>query len=983
VEQEFRAPTPMTQTSGTRLGLLAVSLCWLLASYAYSSRRDAPDPKPTPAQAEFFENKIRPVFAQNCASCHGKDSQNAGLRLDSLAAIKKGGNSGPAIISGDPDHSLLIKAVQQTSDLKMPPDGTKLAANQIADLQTWIKMGAPWPDDPMASQNKPLWSLLPVQKPTIPKVKLKVWAQNPIDKFVLAKLEANQLHPAPVADRRTLIRRVTYDLIGLPPTDQETADFLSDKSPNAYEKVVDRLLDSPHYGEREARHWMDVARYADTKGYVFNEDRNYPTAYTYRDWLINAFNQDLPYNKFIVDQLAADQLPEVQDKSDRSSLAAMGFLTLGRRFLNSQPDIIDDRIDVTMRGLQAFTVGCARCHDHKFDPIPTQDYYSLYAVFASSQEETIPIASAAASQPWEQYNQHKMELDNDIRTLVLAQIQRLRDQKPENLTPEIKQQLQALGVGALPDDNGVAKLSAAFEADAKTKLNGLQAELATTNKNAPPTPELALAMTDGPHPSDGVVFHHGNPNNRGAAAPRRFLLALSKPGEERVHWTKDSGRLELAEDIASTSDPLTARVYVNRVWQDHFGMGIVRTPSDFGHQGEPPTDPKLLDYLASYFMESGWSIKKLNRLIVTSATYCQSSSVSPATYNADPDNRDWDRMNRRRLDLEQLRDSLMMAAGKLDLKDLGGKSVDLWSEPYTPRRAVYGIVERQNLPAIFRTFDFASPDTTSARRFQTTVPQQALFFMNSPFAIQEAEAFASRPEIAKAKDNGQRVRRLYQILFDRLPDPFETNAALSYFKAQGDSGAPLPQVWQYGFGQYDPASQRVAAFTPMAHFDEGKYHPGDKVPDPQFGYAVLYPQGGHPGRDQAHAVIRRWVAPFTGKVAISGELAHPAAQGDGVRGRIVSNRSGLLGEWSIHHGKAATNVASIDVKKGETIDFVTDCVTNDGYDSFQWVPALRRLDVNQTWSADTGFGPPPPPPLATIALYAQALMMTNEFMFID
>ena len=748
----------MNQNTGTRIGLLAGSLGWLFASYAYSSRPEPEEPKPTADQAAFFETKIRPVLVQNCIGCHGKDAQNSGLRLDSRAAIMKGGDSGPAVVPGDPDKSLIIKAVRQTGDLKMPPTGKKLPANQIADLEAWVNMGAPWPSDaaPSGPQAKPLWSLKPVVKPAIPKVQLKGWVRNPIDAFVLAKLEANRLHPSPAADRRTLIRRVTYDLIGLPPTDDETEAFLADKSPNAYGKVVDRLLASPHYGERAARHWMDVARYADTKGYVFNEDRNYPNAYTYRDWLIDAFNQDLPYDKFIIDQLAADRLPEVQDKTDRKPLAAMGFLTLGRRFLNQPPDIIDDRIDVTMRGLEAFTVGCARCHDHKFDPIPTQDYYSLYAVFASSQEQTIPISESSITVPWEKYNQQKTDLENQIRTLVLAQIQRLRDLKPEAQSPDVKQQLQLLTPGTVPMGDAFSKLSAAFDPPEKTRLTQLRSQLDDLNGKPPPTPEFANAMTDSPNPSDGVVFHHGNPNNRGEAAPRRFLLALSRPDVERPHWTQDSGRLELAEDIADKNNPLTARVFVNRVWQDHFGAGIVRTPSDFGHQGEPPTDPKLLDYLASTFMENGWSIKKLQKLIVTSATYCQSSSVSPAAYNADPDNRDWGRMNRRRLDLEQLRDTMMMAAGELKLDQVGGKSVDLWSEPFTPRRAVYGFVERQNLPGIFRTFDFASPDTTSARRFQTTVPQQALFFMNSPFAIEDAMALAGRPEIAKAKDDAQR-----------------------------------------------------------------------------------------------------------------------------------------------------------------------------------------------------------------------------------
>lgn len=973
----------MTGEIRLQLGVASVSLMWLFGAVALSARPAPPDPVPTPAQADFFETRIRPVLAQNCLMCHGKDTQKSGLRLDSLAAMKAGGNSGPAIVPGDPAKSLLIRAVHQTGPIKMPPTGIKLPDNEIADLEAWVKMGAPWPESsPAAKAPAPLWSLQPVVCPPVPRVADKNWPKNPVDAFVLQNLAAHGLHPSPPADRRTLLRRVTYDLIGLPPTEDETEAFLKDKSPNAYEKVVDRLLASPHYGERQARLWMDVARYADTKGYVFMEDRNYPTAYTYRNWLIDSFNRDLPFDKFVIDQLAADQLPEVKSKQDREPLAAMGFLTLGRRFINNQQDIIDDRIDVTMRGFEGFTVECARCHDHKFDPIPTQDYYSLYAVFDSSHEAVLPISPSSISDPWELYVQRKSALEASIRQLVLAQVAALRA-KVADQSAEVKQQLQSLGVGAVPDEAMIGKLIPAFDPAAREQLAKLRADQADLDRRAPIQPELTLAMVDDPNPHDAVVFHHGNPGQPGIAAPRRFLLALSKPGEERPLWKTDSGRLELAEDIASKDNPLTARVFVNRLWQDHFGAGIVRTPSNFGHQGERPTDPRLLDYLASTFMSEGWSIKKITRLMVTSATYRQSSNPSQQLQNEDPDNRLWGRMNRRRLDLEQLRDTIMAVAGRLQDSYVGGKSVDLWSQPFTPRRALYGFIERQNLPSVFKTFDFASPDSTSSGRFQTTVPQQALFLMNSPFVVSQAEALARRPEIAGAKDDAQRIRRLYLTLFQRLPDADELSLGLAYFRGRPSDVAPPLQEWQYGFGGYDAAAQRTVGFTPFAVFAHGSYHPTDKFPDPQLGYVSVTANGGHPGRDGLHASIRRWVSPYTGRVQILGELIHGQSQGDGVRGRIVSSRSGLLGEWSVHNGRATTNVASVDVREGDTLDFVLDCVANDAYDSFQWSPTIRRIDGKDTWSAAAEFGPPPPPPLSRIAVYAQALMMTNEFMFID
>ena len=958
------------------------------AAYGLAGFQKPPvSPNPTPDQVTFFETKIRPVLANSCFGCHGKDVQLAGLRLDSYTALLKGGESGPAIIPGSPEKSLLITAVHQNGKLKMPQGG-KLKANEIADLEAWVKMGAIWPNGTATKKADPssFWSLQPVKKSRPPKVKHTTWVRNPIDAFILAKVESQHLVPNAEADRRTLIRRLSYDLIGLPPSPAEVDAFLGDKSANAYEKLVDRLLSSPRYGERWARRWMDVARYADTKGYVFEEDRTYHNAYTYRTWLINAFNKDLPYDQFITQQLAADRLPEVQNGDDKTALAALGFLNIGRRFLNSQPDIIDDRIDVTMRGFQGFTVACARCHDHKFDPIPTQDYYSLYSIFASSNEVAAPISEKSIRDPWESYSRKLTATESTARDLVAAQMKRLRQISKDpaeaaKLSEEVKKTLMGLREETPATGKNLEKLSVAFEAPVRERLSVLEKEIEGLKKNAPPMPEFAMAMMDSPNPRDGVVFKRGNPGNPGPVAPRRFLLALTKPNMEREHWTKSSGRLELAQSIASKDNPLTARVFVNRIWQDHFGAGIVRTPSDFGKQGEKPTHPELLDYLASTFMENEWSIKKLHRLIVTSATYRQSSAVSPAIYNADPDNRLWARTNRRRLDLEQMRDSVLVASGQIDLSTLGGKSVDLWSTPFTVRRAVYGFVERQNLPGIFRTFDFASPDSTSARRFMTTVPQQALFFMNSPFAVEEAKLVSSRDEIKNSADDAQRVRRMYRILFSRLPDKYETDAALNFTKL-GEVTAPAP-VWQAGYGGFDAATSRVTGFTPLTFFGNDSYRVGAAFPDPKLGYLVLNSQGGHPGHDAAHSIIRRWVAPSSMTVRITGTFGHGQEQGDGVHGRIVSSAKGVLGEWSVHHSKVEATVPSVMVSKGDTIDFIVDPIRNDGFDAFNWAPVIRKVGAKQAWDSAKDFGHPEALKITRLGLLAQALMMTNEFLFVD
>ncbi len=964
---------------------LAASTAWLSFAAASTQQQDLTIPA-TPEQIAFFEAKIRPVLAENCFSCHGPKMQMADLRLDNFAGIQKA----KAIVLGKPDESPLIKAVRHTGPIKMPMD-RKLKTEEIANLESWVKMGAPWPAE-KKKETEPkvtLWSLAPVEKPSIPKLASNsISIKNPIDAFVLQKLQSEKLTLAPEADRRTLLRRLSYDLIGLPPNLAEVNAFIADKSPNAYEKVVDRLLSSPHYGERQARMWLDVARYADTKGYVFEEDRNYPNAYTYRDWVIQAFNRDLPYDQFVIQQLAADRLPEVQNGDDKRPLAALGFLTVGRRFLNNSHDIIDDRIDVTTRGFMGFTVSCARCHDHKFDPVPTQDYYSLYAVFASSLEKTVPISERTVREPWEQYSQRLQQAEKALRDHVTGQIKELRElnkiaEKAKTLTAETRAALQALREDQYPNQERLKQLTTSFSKEEVEKLKDLQAAIDQIQKNAPPLPEFAMAMADSGKPGDGVIFRRGNPGLRGDPAPRRFLSAVSPPGE-RTHWTEGSGRLQLAKAIAAKENPLTARVMVNRVWQQHFGAGLVRTSSDFGFQGDKPTHPELLDFLAASFVENGWSIKKLHRAIVTSATYRQSSSTSKTLLEKDPDNRLLARMDRKRLDLEQMRDSLLLASGRLDLDKVGGKSADIWAAPFNQRRSIYGFVERQNLPGVFKTFDFASPDTTSSKRFQTTVPQQALFFLNSPFAVEHARFTSERAEITSAQDEGQRVRRLYQLLFARLPSAAEAALAKDYLRIASSSTNDIPKgSWQYGYGEYDAVTKRVKKFVPFQHFADGGYRVGPMFPHPQLGYLTLNQTGGHPGRDSTHSVIRRWTSPMDGSVQVQGSLTHPSAQGDGVQARIIGNLLGLVGEWNAHNRTVKTDLPTLSVSKGDYLDFVVEPGGNDGFDSFSWSPTVITLDGKLTWSASSNFGPPPPAPLGAFPLYVQALLMTNEFLFVD
>ncbi len=701
---------------------------------------------------EFFESKVRPVLAEHCFSCHGPDKQKGGLRLDSRAAVLKGAGGDAVVVPGDPDKSPLVKAINHEGDTKMPPK-TKLPAPAIEALTAWVKMGVPWPEatgakatSSVAEARAKHWAFRPVSTPTPPSISnLNFEIRNPIDRFILSKLAEQGLQPASPADRRTLIRRASIDLTGLPPTPEEVDAFVNDRSADAWEKVIDRLLASPRYGERWGRHWLDVARYADTKGYVFEEERRYPFAYTYRDYVIRAFNDDLPYDEFIVQQIAADKLPPSPDKHP---LAAMGFLTLGRRFLNSAPDIIDDRIDVTMRGLQGMTAACARCHDHKFDPIPMADYYSLYGVFASSVEpKDLPVLSTP--EPTPEY----LAYEKELKSLEQA----VKDFEEKN-----KDELQ--------------KRNRKFRDELK-KLQSKVEKHKATSAGAPPQ---AMVLVDAPQPVQPVVFLRGNPNNRGPAVPRQFLEVLSP--QPRKPFSEGSGRLELAKDIASKDNPLTARVMVNRVWQYHFGSGLVRTPGDFGLRGDPPTHPALLDYLASSFMEGGWSVKKLHKTIMMSATYQQNCEPSAKAQAVDVENRWLSHQNRQRLDFEALRDSLLWASGRLDPK-AGGAPVEITSAPFSGRRSVYGFIDRQNLPGLFRAFDFASPDTSTAQRHVTTVPQQALFLMNAPFVVEQAKALAARPDVATRKTTDERIGHLYRLLYGRAPDADELALGRQYVES--------------------------------------------------------------------------------------------------------------------------------------------------------------------------------------------------------
>ena len=727
-------------------------MIWLLANFSRAIAQEL-----TPAQTDFFENHVRPILTDKCYKCHSTLAEHikGGLMLDSREALLKGGDSGKVIVPGDPENSLLIKAIRYDDpDLQMPKD-KKLADDEIAALEKWVKMGAPDPRAATADQRKWTdnktnhWAWQPIKRVAIPEASDPGWCQTPVDNFILAKLDENGLKPNPPTDKRTLIRRATFDLIGLPPTPEEVQDFINDNSPDAFAKVVDRLLASPHYGERWGRHWLDVARYSDTKGQPRRntEDNLNPFAWTYRDYVIRSFNEDKPYNKFILEQIAADRLPAT--RYNPVNLAALGFLTTGDHFMGMQNDILNDRIDVVTKGFLALTVTCARCHDHKFDPIPQKDYYSLRGIFDSCVEPKVEpvIGKIKDSLAYQNYARQRNQLASQEF--------------------ELESSLPKLRKAGNKDGFKMAQRDLRETEHAITQLE-------LTNPAAPPR---AMVLEDAMKGHDSPVFIRGEAGNRGEMVPRRFLQILSAPN--RPVFTNGSGRLELALGIASPNNPLTPRVMINRIWEHHFGAGFVPTPDDFGMMSEPPSHPALLDYLAMNFMTNGWSVKKIHRLILLSSAYQESSADNARYAQADPGNRLLWRANLRRLEFEPLRDSLLAIGGMLDT-NLYGKPVDLRQHPESSRRTVYDFVDRANISDVLINFDFATTDMVTGLRHTTIVPQQALFLMNSPLVIDLARRLVALPDFVLLADDTARLQFLYERIYQRLPEPEEVQLGLEF-----------------------------------------------------------------------------------------------------------------------------------------------------------------------------------------------------------
>jgi cytochrome c553 len=757
----------------------------------------------TPEQTEFFESKIRPVLVKNCYMCHSRQSKSAqgGFVLDSKDGMHRGGATGPALVPGKPDESLLIQLIGYEGKLKMPPMG-KLPDEAIADLTKWVAMGAPDPRTGGGAatyskidleKGRQFWAFQPPKAPETPTVKNKLWARGEIDRLLLSAMERKGVVPVADADRPAWIRRVTFDLTGLPPSPADVDAFVKDKSKNAQAKVVDRLLASPAFGERWGRHWLDVARYAESMGRTRNQP--FPYAWRYRDWVIDAFNSDKPYDRFVAEQIAGDLLPADNTGDKNRNLIATGFLALGAHDLNEadrrqyEMDVIDEMINATSRAFMAVTVGCARCHDHKFDPIPTKDYYALAGIFRSTQ-----LQSGLRSRPPFNSSYYTQSL-----LLPLGEVEPYASGDPvaiEAKRAELMKQLQEAERGRRRDE-----------------VRRIARQLA----DLPVPRNYAMGVKDAGRAVDCEVNLRGDPHSLGEKVNRGFVQVVYPAGASLPSIGPDeSGRLQLAQWLASSENPLTARVMANRVWHHLFGRGIVETVDNFGLSGSKPDNQALLDYLAMRFMDQGWSVKKLIREVALSRAYALSSNHHAKNFLADPDNRLVWRMNRRRLEVEAIRDAILAVSGQLDSTRPEGSPVLEWPSAEVNRgggkvatwelkenyRSVYVPVIRNAPSRFFESFDFPEPSETKGRRDVTTVAPQALFLMNSPFVADQARIAAERA-LAKAKTDTERVRLAYRQTLSREPAKVELAQALAYIqesvksdsRADASPGVKTQDAW--------------------------------------------------------------------------------------------------------------------------------------------------------------------------------------------
>jgi hypothetical protein len=964
----------------------------LLLTAPVGARQDVPASELE--KIDFFERQIRPVLVERCFKCHSAeaDKVKGNFRLDSREALLKGGKAGPAITVGDPGKSRLIAAIRRIDEESAMPPKVKdhLSSGQIANFETWIKAGLPYPDKKVnkpgpsvdISKARSFWSYRPVVLPPLPAVADKAWPKTTVDTFILARLEAMGIKPAQDADRRTFIRRVTFDLTGLPPTPEDVDSFLSDVSPNADAQLVDRLLTSPRYGEHWGRHWLDVARYADTAG--DGSDYPIPQAYRYRNYVIDAFNRDKPYDQFIREQVAGDLLSAESEAERYQHIIATGFITMARRS-GEDPDkehhiTIDDTIDTLGSAVLGLNLGCARCHDHKFDPIPKEDYYALYGIFQSSrypyagsdhkkyQRNFVPLL------PKEEAEKVALPFDRKLAALEAELIP---------LAEEAAEFEKALG-GILEEGSSkgrrtVKELKDAFGA-AEKRCN----EFAKTRPDYPD----AYAMSEG-NPGSARVHLSGNPQKLGDEVPRGFLQILG--GQKLQDGEIGSGRRQLADWLTDPRNPLTARVMVNRIWQYHFGKGLVGTPNVFGKRGMAPTHPELLDFLAARFVESGWSVKAMHRLIVLSHAYRLSSRDEPASARIDPSNELRWRFDRRRLEAEAVRDSLLAAGGKLSLEIEGAHPLPHrkdWSyNEVTPFRADFNL--KQNCRSVYllqprlekhpflALFDLADTNQSVGKRFESTTSIQALFMMNHPFVHEQARELASRL-YQSGLGARERLVLAHRLLYGRLPTPEEVREGLEFVRRievflpdapeagqiprQKDMLVPTahedPVLWKYTVAK--PEEDWVQAAFKTSGWKEGSagFAPEKVIREPLFMVRTVW----HSPEIWMRRTFRLPDRPLG---ALRLRVYHDGDTEVYLNGVLAAELKGQINAFGYF---AISEEARATLKSGENILAVHCAKTGKA----------QFIDVGLVEHAAPAFEG-----IAAWSSYLRVLMSSNEFMYVD
>ncbi|QDU36297.1 Planctomycete cytochrome C [Maioricimonas rarisocia] len=966
-----------------------ISLGLLLLVLAPSlSRADEPE--------LTYEKHIRPIFRAHCFDCHGATEEiEGGLDLRLVRFLEKGGDSGPAIVTGNVDESYLIERVRSGD---MPPGEGTVSAEELATLEQWIAQGAktarPEPESigpglGITPEERSFWSFQPIQRPAVPRIAppRQASVRTPIDAFVLNAMPDGLAFSAD-ADRFTLIRRAYFDLIGLPPTADELQRWLNEPGEDWYERLLTELLDSPHYGERWGRHWLDIAGYADSEGYTV-ADAVRPWAWKYRDWVIRSLNEDKPFDQFIIEQLAGDELagPREGDLTPEQIelLTATGFLRMaadgtgsGANNAEGRNQVMADTLKIVGTSLLGLSLQCAQCHDHRYDPIPHTDYFAIRAVFEPAldwKSWQVPNARRVSLYT-EADRKQAAEIEAEAQKIAAEKATKQAEYMEQALEKELakfeeplREQLRTAyktpagertdEQKALLDSHPSVKITPGvlyqYLPDAAEDLKGYDKRIAEVRAKKPPEEFIRALVEPAGHVPETRLFHRGDHEQPKQVVAPAGLTVAAPEGEYPALPANDpelsttGRRLAFARWLTSGRHPLVARVIVNRVWMHHFGRGLVSTPSDFGKLGGTPTHPELLDWLASEFVESGWSLKKLHRLILTSTVWRQQSAVDDQDprYAIDSTNTYYWRKPLVRLEAELLRDRMLTATGRLDRKLFGApvsikedETGQVVVDGEQTRRSLYIQARRSQPVAMLQAFDAPVMETNCERRPVSTVATQSLMLLNGEFILDQAGRLADRA-----------ASEPHTLTDDRL-------ASLPPLPA------PPQATWHYGYGAFDESTQRVVTFTPLPHWTGSAWRGGENLPDPTLGWTFLTATGGHTDVLE-RSPIRRWTAPADGVVTIAGTLQHGSENGDGVRGRIVSSRAGLAGEWTAHAGSSETNVSELAVAKGDTIDFVTDCITNYTSDSFNW-PVTITLKVSgqpdRTFATADGFHGPASPP---------------------